>query len=36
MLDMGFIDDIEAIIAATPASRQTMHSRPRSTARSVR
>ncbi|MDX9707562.1 MAG: DEAD/DEAH box helicase, partial [Azospira sp.] len=24
MLDMGFIDDIETIIAATPASRQTM------------
>ena len=24
MLDMGFIDDIEKIIAATPASRQTM------------
>jgi superfamily II DNA/RNA helicase len=24
MLDMGFIDDIEAIVAATPATRQTM------------
>ncbi len=24
MLDMGFIDDIETIVAATPASRQTM------------
>jgi superfamily II DNA/RNA helicase len=24
MLDMGFIDDIEKIVAATPASRQTM------------
>ena len=24
MLDMGFIDDIETIIAATPESRQTM------------
>src|SRR5213079_2439698 len=24
MLDMGFIDDIEKIIAATPANRQTM------------
>ena len=24
MLDMGFIDDIERIVAATPASRQTM------------
>jgi superfamily II DNA/RNA helicase len=24
MLDMGFIDDIDAIVAATPASRQTM------------
>ena len=24
MLDMGFIDDIEAIVAATPASRQTL------------
>ncbi|PIX75611.1 MAG: RNA helicase [Rhodocyclales bacterium CG_4_9_14_3_um_filter_68_10] len=24
MLDMGFIDDIEAIIAATPAARQTL------------
>ena len=24
MLDMGFIDDIEKIVAATPESRQTM------------
>ena len=24
MLDMGFIDDIETVVAATPASRQTM------------
>ena len=24
MLDMGFIEDIEKIVAATPASRQTM------------
>jgi superfamily II DNA/RNA helicase len=24
MLDMGFIEDIERIVAATPASRQTM------------
>jgi superfamily II DNA/RNA helicase len=35
MLDMGFIDDIEKIVAATPATRQTMLFSPRWTALSA-
>jgi Superfamily II DNA and RNA helicases len=36
MLDMGFIEDIETIVAATPARVKPCCSRPRSTARSAR